>query len=675
MKRSTHAPHHLILTLSLIAVVAAGCGQPRPVRLRSPGDPTDVGLDTPRVLSPRDRWVLDQTTTVTIAPPRDAQTVHLEVALDEGFQLALDRKVAPVERGEPVDITLDAVLEPGDTIHLRTCGVREDGTRTDWQTATLVVALATPSFIDETSSSVVAEGDAPSFSWTPVSGAAAYDVEVLGDSAGAAPVYAAHVDPSSTTRTIDGKLPPGDYRVRVRSVRESTQGEWSEPRAFRVVPPPCAVIEPRDGEDVRDRSPLLRWKSGIAGASVFELDIVEIDERGNSGRRIVRRVDAAPEADGSRTVRIPDDLQTGSRYAVRVRELAAEGQAPREWSAPTTFTVLLHRLDPAAVVPIVVDAASHATSPAVSTDGSLLAYVESPLDESSPAEPLFGSKIEPRRKLRLLERTASGDRPAFRELAGAHVIFPGVRDIEGAVCHPAWGVSESRDPVLLLSSALCEPGSFPSETRGALFRLRRLADRQLNLRPYSFRVSILHPTVALHGDNRRIYFEAQNLACDSSPASAVIGEIWSMTDSGADLRLHGLGHAPVISPDGTRLAYMAPGTNGPEIRVRPSTSGGRPGRTIVAADDPTQRFRGLCWSPRGTHLAFARDAGSGFDVILVEVDTGIETPITGAASDDVDPAFLPDALAPHGFAGIIFASTRGNGGWNLYYAEAPGQSG
>jgi hypothetical protein len=79
----------------------------------------------------------------------------------------------------------------------------------------------------------------PKLTWTPISWAVSYDVQISHDS-GFSPIFqSANVPPSvlSFTTTM---LTPGTWYWRVRAVQSSapaTPGEWSSVQSFVVAPP------------------------------------------------------------------------------------------------------------------------------------------------------------------------------------------------------------------------------------------------------------------------------------------------------------------------------------------------------------------------------------------------------------------------------------------------------
>ena len=87
---------------------------------------------------------------------------------------------------------------------------------------------------------------------------------------------------------------------------------------------------------------------------------------------------------------------------------------------------------------------------------------------------------------------------------------------------------------------------------------------------------------------------------DSSPVQPEM-QVWSAATSGSAPKLLGDGDAPVISPDGTRVAY----TNGGAVMIAPIDGSAQPKRLFFDRGTDSD----LHWSPDGTTLAFVTDRG------------------------------------------------------------------
>ena len=646
----------------------------------TPNSAARVDGDGPIITSPTGAWILGETKTLTVIPPSGARMLQIELALDPMFQILLDRKSAGVDSegsGAPIHVPSDVELHPGETLHVRSCAVFPDGEVGAWSASRFPVILATPRILGEPTTSYPGDKK-PTIAWSAVGGASGYAVELYREGAGAEPVFVMEIESNSTTRTeMPAPLYPASYRVRVRASSKDQHSEWSDNRAFTVDRVACRIVSPANGDAIEERQPTIEWLPGSPPAKAFELEVQPVDPAAHAGRTRIYDVEAT-------SLCLPDRLKTDMLYRVRVRPVFAAAEmdgveaggdtAPTSWSTPVVFSVITSSEDIVPVELLAVDPSHDATNPTVSPDGTLLAYIERSTTAKTPRG-TAGVTLAARDRVAILERVVGSNDTSFRPLGNSNARFPGVDSIRGKLHHPSWGINADREPVLLVASAICASGAPASETRGALFRLERLAARDRNLIPALFEASILHPTVA-SAPASRVYFEAQDLSCIASPDASVIGEIWSMRTDGDDLRLHGLGHEPVLSPAGNRLALIVPGSVGPEIhirRIRRRRTGTEDTSevecTLVTATAPSDRFRGLSWCPNGSFLAFARDTGDGFNVFVANVETGFEEQLTDSFSDDVDPAFVPDPLAKSGIAGVVFASRRSGKTQGIYLAR------
>ena len=87
--------------------------------------------------------------------------------------------------------------------------------------------------------------------------------------------------------------------------------------------------------------------------------------------------------------------------------------------------------------------------------------------------------------------------------------------------------------------------------------------------------------------------------------------------------------SPQISPDGTRLAWIAPREGVLNVWVAPIGTSGVDWDAAVAVTDDTDRgIRGYAWAWDGRHLMYVQDTGGDENWRLYDVD--LETP---AAAD------------------------------------------
>ncbi len=117
---------------------------------------------------------------------------------------------------------------------------------------------------------------------------------------------------------------------------------------------------------------------------------------------------------------------------------------------------------------------------------------------------------------------------------------------------------------------------------------------------------------------------------------------------------------PTLSPDGTRLAYIAKGEKSYDLFV------------LDLATNEERLLVGLerdivypCWSPDGTRIAFmyVQDKDN-WDIFTLEVETRTMFRVTSDAAVDANPTWTPDGR-------ILFNSNRG-GQWGAYTINPDG---
>jgi len=104
--------------------------------------------------------------------------------------------------------------------------------------------------------------------------------------------------------------------------------------------------------------------------------------------------------------------------------------------------------------------------------------------------------------------------------------------------------------------------------------------------------------------------------------------------------------SPHISPDGTRLAWIAPHEGVLNVWVAPIGASGASGidwdTATVVTDDTDRGIRVFAWARDGRHLLYLQDTGGDENWRLYDVDLGAETPAaaggkTGWAKRDLTP--------------------------------------
>jgi dipeptidyl aminopeptidase/acylaminoacyl peptidase len=117
---------------------------------------------------------------------------------------------------------------------------------------------------------------------------------------------------------------------------------------------------------------------------------------------------------------------------------------------------------------------------------------------------------------------------------------------------------------------------------------------------------------------------------------------------------------PKWSPDGTRVAFASNAGNAYRIHLVNADGTG----LHVIAPGPGNSLQ-PSWSPDGTKLAFASDRSGDFNIYTVNADgTGLRS-LTSSSASDRSPAWSPSG------ARIAFASDR-RGNFDLYTVNASG---
>ncbi len=126
-------------------------------------------------------------------------------------------------------------------------------------------------------------------------------------------------------------------------------------------------------------------------------------------------------------------------------------------------------------------------------------------------------------------------------------------------------------------------------------------------------------------------------------------EIWTVPWSGGGGRMLAPGDAPVVNPNGDRVAYI----DGGQVSVVPLAPGGK-GESLFFARGTSGD---LAWSPNGKSLAFVSERPGGY--ALLGLFTGADTPVRWLASNTdrvSSPVWSPDGSE------IAFVSQPGAGG-------------
>ena len=186
---------------------------------------------------------------------------------------------------------------------------------------TVNVTLAKPSITAPTAAVTVQR---PTITWSPIDGAASYEVWITGLSTNTNPLVRATSTTASYLPTAD--LGIGKFRVWVRAKAGSgTFSAWSPARDFQIAT--AAVFDTPAAQQTTLR-PTLTW-TALPGADRYDIWLENLSTGTNL---IVRDTNVTSNSFTSDT-----DLPIG-KYQAWVRGLAADGHSAN-WSRPVSFTI------------------------------------------------------------------------------------------------------------------------------------------------------------------------------------------------------------------------------------------------------------------------------------------------------------------------------------------------
>ena len=175
--------------------------------------------------------------------------------------------------------------------------------------------------------SVIATGltSTPSLTWSPVGGAALYDVWIDNLTTGASAVVR-NSSVQGTTLELSG-IPPASYRAFVRG-RDLPGGRyyvWSSAFDFEVGRAPRIILPRGNGQPVR---PTITWTS-VSGAARYEIWLANL----TTGIREISETNLLSTSYTPTT-----DLTNSHNYRVWIKAFDSSGAASL-WSLPVTFTI------------------------------------------------------------------------------------------------------------------------------------------------------------------------------------------------------------------------------------------------------------------------------------------------------------------------------------------------
>jgi Tol biopolymer transport system component len=123
---------------------------------------------------------------------------------------------------------------------------------------------------------------------------------------------------------------------------------------------------------------------------------------------------------------------------------------------------------------------------------------------------------------------------------------------------------------------------------------------------------------------------------------------------GAEARLPGLAgtaYQAAMSPDGSRLAFIAPDSGADKLWIAAADGSGAV-RANKTAGTSAAEEAAPAWSPNGDDLAFVSTALGDAALVALDVPQGTSQPYTDGTTTNVDPSWSPDGRS------LVFSSNR-----------------
>jgi TolB protein len=118
---------------------------------------------------------------------------------------------------------------------------------------------------------------------------------------------------------------------------------------------------------------------------------------------------------------------------------------------------------------------------------------------------------------------------------------------------------------------------------------------------------------------------------------------------------------PVLSPDGTTLAYASPGSKGFELFTRNLATGDVKQLTQNEVDDWEPN-----WSPQGDRLVYVSNQNKNVDLYIIDLKTMAISRLTSQEKEDVNPTW--------GANGKIYFNSNRSGSWEMYSIDPDGKN-
>jgi Tol biopolymer transport system component len=121
---------------------------------------------------------------------------------------------------------------------------------------------------------------------------------------------------------------------------------------------------------------------------------------------------------------------------------------------------------------------------------------------------------------------------------------------------------------------------------------------------------------------------------------------------------------PEWSPDGEAIAF----TSGRGLRTAIYVMGSDGDETTRVTDGTGVDDERPVWSPGGRRLAFQSNRDGASEIVIVDLDTGLQQVVAASASHEVSPAWSPDGSE------LVYLSNRESTLWDVWIAGSDGAS-
>ena len=205
-----------------------------------------------------------------------------------------------------------------------------------WSSAAAFTVLETDGPPELSSPPIQSTNTAPTFTWTAVTGASGYDIEVTNVSGiiavfpGPERTQILQSDIATTSVRLNQALPPGDYVVRVRSFdSQGVRSEWGQGHSFVIDRADrAALVSPLPRTSTDSSDVFFAWTM-VRNAQRYELWVNRLD---------TATVQIIHETSLTDISYAPQTPLAAGQYRAWIRAIG-ENDAPGAWSAGIEFTI------------------------------------------------------------------------------------------------------------------------------------------------------------------------------------------------------------------------------------------------------------------------------------------------------------------------------------------------